>query len=199
MFLSMSVPALAENKILLADFVNQGLEGWEEQSFVDNTRYEVTDKGLLATAYSVASGLAKELEIDFKQYPMLSWRWQKLQGFENANEREKQGDDFLARVYVVDKHFVPWKSRTLVYAWSDTLEKETVYDNPFTAQAVMWIVNDGSDPAGEWIEVNRNLRADWKAAFGDEPKALEVLAIMTDTDNSESSAQALYGEIWLSK
>jgi len=41
------------------------------------------------------------------------------------------------------------------------------------------------------------VRADFEQAFGEAPGELQALAIMTDSDNTQSRARAWYGEIRL--
>jgi hypothetical protein len=47
------------------------------------------------------------------------------------------------------------------------------------------------------ISYQRNIKADFEKAFGEAPGALIGIAIMTDTDNTRSHAQAWYGPISL--
>jgi hypothetical protein len=47
----------------------------------------------------------------------------------------------------------------------------------------------------QWITEKRNVREDYKKAFGEEPTMISGLAIMTDTDNTGESAIAWYGDI----
>ena len=56
-----------------------------------------------------------------------------------------------------------------------------------------------SGPAhlGQWRSYERDVRADYRRAFGEDPGALIGLAVMTDSDNTQSRAEAWYGEIRL--
>jgi hypothetical protein len=49
----------------------------------------------------------------------------------------------------------------------------------------------------QWRDHRRDLAADFRLAFGEEPGPLQSIAVMTDTDNTGSSAQAWYGAITL--
>jgi hypothetical protein len=61
------------------------------------------------------------------------------------------------------------------------------------------IVASGSDArAGEWQSLSRNLAADYKTAFGEEPGKLIGYGVMSDTDNTGASIEAWYGDITFS-
>ncbi len=58
----------------------------------------------------------------------------------------------------------------------------------------------GSDNRqGEWHFESRNLRDDFQALFDRDIEVIDGIAIMTDTDDSGSSAVAIYGEMYLSR
>ncbi|MCW4239353.1 MAG: DUF3047 domain-containing protein, partial [Candidatus Thiodiazotropha taylori] len=44
----------------------------------------------------------------------------------------------------------------------------------------------------------RNVRKDFKDYFGEEIETIDVVAIMTDTDNTESMTTAWYADIFFS-
>ena len=52
------------------------------------------------------------------------------------------------------------------------------------------------DSVGEWKTEKRNVREDFKKAYGRDIKQIEGVAIKTDTDNSGLSATAQYGDIY---
>lgn len=62
----------------------------------------------------------------------------------------------------------------------------------------MVAVESGPSMAGQWLTEERDILADYRRLFGEEPGEAEAIAIMTDTDNTGESALAWYGEISLS-
>jgi hypothetical protein len=48
---------------------------------------------------------------------------------------------------------------------------------------------------GRWQVEERNVYEDYKRAFGMEPPPISGVVIMTDTDDTEESATAYYGDI----
>lgn len=87
---------------------------------------------------------------------------------------------------------------TLMYVWGNQPEVGSVLINPRTDRIRKMVVESGSQNLNQWMEYERDIRADYKKAFGEEPGALIGVGIMTDTDNTESSANAWYGPLQLS-
>ena len=60
----------------------------------------------------------------------------------------------------------------------------------------MIVVRSGTADAQRWMTETRDLRADYRAAFGEEAPAVVALAIAsdTDTDNTAGRARAWFGD-----
>ena len=48
---------------------------------------------------------------------------------------------------------------------------------------------------GRWSSFRRNVLEDYRLAFGEEPGRIESVGVMTDADNTQSRARAVYGDI----
>jgi hypothetical protein len=59
------------------------------------------------------------------------------------------------------------------------------------------VVESGPQNIMQWRDYERDIRADYLRVFGEPPGALVGVAIMTDSDNTRSSAQAWYGPLTL--
>ncbi len=86
---------------------------------------------------------------------------------------------------------------TLMYVWSPKHPVEAVVSHPRTDRIRKWVLETGSDHLGVWREHERDVRADFIRAFGEEPGPLVSVALMTDTDNTGSRLQAWYGPLLL--
>jgi hypothetical protein len=69
--------------------------------------------------------------------------------------------------------------------------------NAYTDRAMMIVVEGARTPAGAWVEERRNLEADYRSAFGEDPGRVTGIAIMTDTDNTGGTASAEFGDVVL--
>ncbi|HEX4885086.1 MAG TPA: DUF3047 domain-containing protein [Casimicrobiaceae bacterium] len=198
--------------------------GWSVLTFPRierHSRYELVDDDgavvVAATAERSASGWIHRLDIPVAQARILRWRWKAERLPANGDSRTKAGDDAAARVYVTFRYSpdrLPWHQRllyetgrtlygeapphaSLMYVWDTRVPAGTSLANPYTERVRTIVVESGAARLGQWVEVERDLVADYRAAFGDEPPPLSGVAIMTDADNTGGSAAAKYGDITL--
>jgi hypothetical protein len=169
-----------------------------------------------AVSDGAGAGLLKDARFDVKKFPKLSWRWRVRKFPEGADGKKKSADDFGARLYVSFLYepkesgvferlkFKAAKAKfgafppkwALVYVWDDKYPVGKIYDNAYTAHAKMIVVQSGPAKKGEWLSYSRDVYEDYKAAVGeDDPPPVSFIAVMTDTDNTHSSAEADYDDI----
>jgi hypothetical protein len=188
-------------------------------SFKNNTEYAlVADEGavvLRATAHNAASFVAAHTEFDPHQFPMLSWRWKVVQGIPGAITTEQSKEDAPARLMVAfagDTSKLSFKERaaasaaqtisgqalpyaTLMYIWGSKVAIDSITTSSRSSRIRMIAVAADDQGVGRWQSYTRNLVADFKRAFGEEPGKVTSIEVMTDTDNTGGDAQALYGDI----
>ncbi len=176
-----------------------GINGWKENSFLGHTQYSVQltddDYVLNAEADSAASALYKEIDVDLKEYPVLSWRWKAVHLPEKGNVHTKETDDYGARVYVVFPEFLKWNTKTINYIWARELPKgESIPNAWLPGNAVMIAAQSGKDSLNIWIREKHNVYEDYKRIFGKEPPHAKAVAVMTDADNTGGKAEAFYDD-----
>jgi hypothetical protein len=86
---------------------------------------------------------------------------------------------------------------TLVYVWDVSAPVGSVIINPRSDRIRKIVVDSGPAHLSRWRDHRRNLRDDYRLAFGEEPGALQSIALMTDSDNTRSRSQAWYGPVQL--
>jgi hypothetical protein len=120
--------------------------------------------------------------------------------YSNLDESKKQGDDFVARIYlIIDGGLFFWKTRALNYVWSSSFTRGQAWPNPFTANATMLAVESGGKNLGKWLHYSRNVREDLKEFVGKEVRYIDSVALMTDSDNAGQQATTYYGDIYFSQ
>ena len=177
---------------------------WKSKSFVGDTVYSVEfDKQLnqsiiRAESDNTASGLFYEERINLDKTPYLSWSWRVEKFPALDNEKTKSGDDYAARIYIVIKDgWTPLGTKAVNYVWSQQSPLEASWPNPFAGdKAMMLAVQQGSSDSG-WVMEKRNLKEDLKRLFGKDFQYIDGIAIMTDTDNTGSSAISYYSGLTL--
>lgn len=222
------VLAESDNRSLIKAFSGMtSLEdGWEPLEFPKierHSRYRLVEEDgeqvVEATTNSSASGLIARVSVEPGASLLLRWRWRVSNVFEQGDARKRNGDDYPARIYVAFEFepeeagfFERAKRKTvevvfgeelpgnaLNYIWANRLPQGEIVANPFTETTMMVAVNSGSQKLGEWVTVERDIVADYKAASVANPPKLAGVAIMSDSDNTGESATAWYGDIELIK
>jgi hypothetical protein len=84
---------------------------------------------------------------------------------------------------------------TLMYVWDATAPVGTVVVNPRSDRIRKIVVDSGPLHLKRWRDHRRDLRADFRLAFGEDPGTLKSVAVMTDSDNTRSSALSWYGAV----
>jgi Protein of unknown function (DUF3047) len=86
---------------------------------------------------------------------------------------------------------------TLMYVWDASAPVGSVIVNPRSDRIRKIVVDSGPGELRRWREHRRDLAADFRLAFGEEPGALNSIAVMTDSDNTRSRARSWYGPVEL--
>jgi len=194
--------AAASARIDVARFSAGSLDGWKSQSFEGTTLYtleqEAGRRTLRAVSEASASGLYRELRVDLRQTPFLNWSWRIDRMLGPHDERSRKGDDYPARVYVVFSAGAAfWRTRAINYVWS-AQPLNSVWPNAYDEDVRMVAAHSGPRDVGQWVAEKRNVLADYRRFFGEEPRVVDAVAIMTDTDNTGETVRAWYGDIWFS-
>ncbi len=92
----------------------------------------------------------------------------------------------------------PLPYATLMYVWGTTREPGSVILSQRTDRIRKLVLESGPQRLGQWLDYERDIKADYEKAFGEAPGALLGIGIMTDTDNTRGQAQAWYGPVRLS-
>jgi hypothetical protein len=185
------------NEISVARFSASDLSGWTDQAYKGKTSYVLEDGALKAHAVKAGSGKVKKIKVDLKKYPRLTWSWRIDHTLKREEIKEKSGDDFAARVYVIFPRGFFWRMRAINYVWAAKMPKKSEVPSPYTNNSMIIAVESGDEKAGKWVFEERNVYEDYKRIFGEEPPLVGGVAIMTDTDDTQDDATAWYGDITL--
>jgi hypothetical protein len=89
----------------------------------------------------------------------------------------------------------PLPYATLMYVWCNKRPAGTVITSPRTDRIRKLVVETGPVRLNQWLDYERDIRADYERVFGEKPGALVGIGIMTDSDNTRSNASAWYGPL----
>jgi Protein of unknown function (DUF3047) len=196
-----------------------GWEPWGMQSGKRPTEYRLVDSThgtvLEATAERAATGLYRKIRISPYRQPFVEWDWRVDQLIPGADKRQAGREDSPARL-VISFHGDPQKLdfeqraklrlakalagealpyAMLIYVWANDVAAETVLPNPHIDRVQMIVVERGEAQLGQWVHYRRNILKDYRRAFDEEPEDIVAVGVLTDGDNTQQTAHALYGDI----
>lgn len=197
-----AIPACAGD--LFEGFAEDWRKQWEKQRlFSRPTDYEVTRVDgapvLRARSRNANSGLLRPVHVAKPRTARLTWRWAVTRPLVNtASERTRAGDDYAARVFVVfETSTVPLRNRAINYVWAACEPTGTVFASPYSANVAMFVLRSAADESKGWHTEERDVLADYRRFFGEDSTEISAVAILSDTDNTDGEAEALFADLRL--
>jgi hypothetical protein len=196
-------------------------ETWVHQTFPGKTptefHYAQLDGRATVSgrALSSASMLRQVLRVEPDQLGRVRFSWKVPALMEQADLALRDKDDAPVRIVLAFEgdrsRFTPRDAAlselvrlvtgeelpyaTLMYVWCNRREPDTVIPSSRTDRVRKLVVESGPRRLNQWLEYERDIRADYERVFGEKPGALVAIGIMTDSDNTKSRTQAWYGPV----
>ncbi len=174
-------------------------------------------KALRAQANASASMLRTTLNISPEALKQVHFSWLVPALIDGSDLGTRQGDDSPVRLVLAfegdrgnfsakDAAFneltrlvtgkeMPYA--TLMYVWCNRRPVGSIIINARTERIRKIVIESGPQGLHQWRNYQRDIHADFEAAFGEAPGHLVGIGIMTDSDNTHSQTQAWYGKISL--
>jgi hypothetical protein len=198
-------PALAADCVVLDDF-SQGRLGefppeWKPRKESGRPVYSVREEDgrrfLRAIARRIGIQAGREVTWNLETYPILAWSWRPIEFPTGSDERKSSTNDSAVSVYAV----FPTSSisvKTVKYVWSRVVPAGTHLTS--SAGSTQVLVLRSSSQAGHWTDERVNVLADYQKYFGvsEVPKPGGI-AVLTDSDDTKSSAQGDYANFRVCK
>ena len=170
--------------------------GWEAVRG-RGTEYSVSRDSSLPALHAVSIGgnasIGKRISYAIEDFPLLSWSWKIITLPRDGCESVARKNDSAAGIYVSYRHGLVRKY--LKYVWSSSLPMGSTLRSPFSPLTKIIVMESGAARMGKWVNERVNVRSDIKRCFDDEPARIDGFGIMTDADNTESTAEAWYAGI----
>ena len=224
LFLLLCETLLAGEQVLFRENFRD-LKNWEPLYFEKIKQHSIyttaTSEGrtyLKTQSRASASAIVHKRGFDPYKYPRLRWRWKVDNIYKKWDSREKAGDDYPIRIYVMF-NYDPAKAglserikygalkavygkypphSTMNYVWASGAS-DSVIISPYTDKARMVVLERGSARVGQWVDETINIIEDYKRVFGRMPPATAILAIMNDSDNTGEASVSYVEFIEVSK
>jgi len=140
--------------------------------------------------------LQKEVKVDVKQYPVLSWKWKATKLPKDGDFRRSRTDDQAAQLFVAFT-----KTKAIVYIWDTSAPQglmESTSPVPFMTVKVV-VVRSGSAELGKWITETRNVYEDYKKFYGEDPPMVSGMRLQINSQHTETAAESYFADVVFKK
>ena len=175
---------------------------WKVRKDAGKEVYLVKEDGgkrfLHAHAKNLGIQAAKEYEWDPNTYPVLAWSWRPVEFPRGADEKDGKNDSALA-VYMLVPYSRIRGPKAVKYIWSEKVPVGTRLESNGGLTQVR-VLESGTDRREQWVDERVNVRDDYMKSFDEKevPKAAGI-AVLTDSDDTKSSAQGDYASFRVCK
>lgn len=196
--------------------------GWRElrfSKFRAATKFELIDDGGTTVAHAISenssSVMMENVDVDPRQFPILTWRWKAPRLVPGANSTSRKTEDAPVRLIIAfdgDKDKLTFSDQmtfaetrlllgveppyaTLEYTWGNGAAKESIIENGWNKRIRLLLAQSGAERVGEWVLETRNLVEDYRRAFGEDPGHITSIGIHCDSDATESKSEGFFGDI----
>ena len=181
----------------------EGRSGWRQTVAAPQEIYYYIEQQedeffLRAETQGTAVNFGRSVDVNLRIYNRFRWRWRVHQLPREGDETVEQLNDSAAAIRIVfHGGFIP---KTLKYVWSSTLPVGTEAESPTNSRTKVIVVRSGPNHLGEWMWEDVNAYDDYKRLFGGEPRKVQAVAVITDSDNTGSPVRGDYDDItfWIS-
>jgi Protein of unknown function (DUF3047) len=196
-----SAAGAAQDRLVIADFstgvdekgVPQGWQLKEKSGKADFAVVKDGDLNAVRFRSAVTSfSLQKELRVDLKQFPVLTWKWKVTKLPVGGDFRKSKTDDQAAQLFLAFS-----KTKAIVYIWDTSAPQGTMGNAaaPWPMSIKTVVVRSGTADTGKWFTEVRNVYEDYKKLFGDEPADVAGVRLQINSQHTETSAESYFADV----
>ena len=184
------------------------------------TVYRVAQvRGRMAVEARVDSSMslmARPIEINLAEKPVLCWRWYVdgpvAEGRHDAPERRRLCCPSIYIAFDMPDSALSGSTKfklkmaramfgknvpdaAVVYVWDNRHPVGTARKSSYTDRSQLVVAETGAGRAGSWVTERADVAADFAKAFGNKPGKPVQLAVASDGDNTKSKGRAAFADI----
>jgi hypothetical protein len=137
-------------------------------------------------------GLEHEVDVDPREAPFLTWKWNVKELPAGGDFRHSRSDDQAAQVLVAfsDK-------RVLSYIWDTTAPAGTMESASSIPLVHIFAVvcRSGAANLNRWLTESRNLAGDYEKAYGRPAPRVKGIRLQINTQHTGTSAESCFSEV----
>ncbi len=178
--------------------------GWEAQTWGKASGLDlsvVLDEGsrvLHLASHNDRATITRDLHgrISLARTPILRWRWKVIAAPTGGDARRRETADQAAQLYVTwPRPPALLRSRIIGYAWDTSAPAGSRFPSQKTGTVTYVILRSGTADLGRWVEERRDVRADFRAIYGEDPSDPGAITLSIDSNDTHSRAESLIGPI----
>ncbi len=133
----------------------------------------------------------REIKANVRLFQNLRWRWRVQDLPEGTDETDSDKNDSAAAVRLIFGTSI-LSGKSLKYIWSATLPTGTVIES---SRQYTIVLRSGTDDLGKWVWEEVNAYQDYRRLFGGDPRPVDFLSLLTDSNNTKTTVAADYDDI----
>jgi len=194
-------PAWASQPLVIGDF-SLGVDqdgvpvGWELKERSGKADFAVLKDGdvhaLCLRSEDASFSFQKPLDIDPREFPVISWKWKVTKLPEGGDFREWRKDDQAAQLFVAFSN-----ANVIVYIWDTTAPQghmDDAWSPPFISIKAV-VVQSGRTETGKWLTETRNAYEDYRELFGKEPPHIAGIRLQINSQHTETSGESFFADV----
>ncbi len=121
--------------------------------------------------------LFRSLTVNLQANPVVSWEWNVLTLPTGGVSSQSSRDDHGAALYLVfSSREAPSRKTILGYIWDNARPVGKILVRPNDPSVQYVVVRSGPAQLGTWLTEERNVIADYRSIYGEEPSILEGMS-----------------------
>jgi hypothetical protein len=139
-----------------------------------------------------AMRIGRPVKIDPRETPWLTWEWKAMVLPEGGDVRNERRNDQAGRVMVMFEGL-----KGLLYVWDTTapVGTESRPDGLEIFQRALIVVRSGPQNLGQWDRQRRNVHADYRRVFEQEPREIKWVGLETHSNDTRTRTAVLFGDV----
>jgi hypothetical protein len=202
--------ALAADLVLVEDWSGPSVgttgvpPGWARQTWGGTPKYDFAlieqdgQRMIHLRSAGDSSNMSKDIrgKVNLARTPILEWSWKVTVLPKGADGRRAATDDQAGQIYVAWPRFPQaLRSQVIGYIWDTTAPAGSTFKSQKTGTVTYVVVRSGAADLGKWLTERRDVRADFKRIYGEEPEDPSGISIGIDSDDVKSTSEAFFGRI----
>jgi hypothetical protein len=156
------------------------------------TVQEGRNKYLDLKSHNSSYGLEREVDVDPREAPFLTWKWKAKQLPAGGDFRRSKTDDQAAQVLVAfaDRH-------VLSYIWDTSAPLGAMESAGLIPLMHIYVVvcRSGGADLNRWLTETHNLADDYEKAFGRPAPRVKGIRLQINTQHTGTFAESCFGEV----